>query len=246
MCLRQNLCSNIIQIDKKLYFSNQKKSKNINNFAVRLWESAVATWWGPSGLSIWFSAYLQGRTSWAIQPCLSGSYFLKELKLWRCIIAHCALRAHGDEHKESLWGKKVLNGPRIPLCGFCYPLKSQTMEQMWPKRRHVWVAQIFLLSELFFFSAVMLGEKFNPRSFSGIFEFLPEHGEDFWLEVHFEKETARGGSVILLQRMKLILTLTRGVYGGELTDAEDLTLSFIFCSGNSDGGVDNSNQHFIL
>lgn len=51
-------------------------------------------------------------------------------------------------------GEGVLNGPRIPVCSFCYPLKSQTMGTGWTKGKHGCVAQIFSLcrSHFLFFS----------------------------------------------------------------------------------------------
>lgn len=60
---------------------------------------------------------------------------LSELKLSHCIIIHCSLCAHSFGNKESLWGKEILPGPRIPVCSPCYPLKSQTMGPVWTKEK---------------------------------------------------------------------------------------------------------------
>lgn len=72
----------------------------------------------------------------------------------------CTFCPQLQEQRESV-GKTILNGPGIPLCSSCYPLKSQTMGLVWTKGRHVWVAQIFLLSECFLFSIELPEEKFN-------------------------------------------------------------------------------------
>lgn len=72
---------------------------------------------------------------------------LSQLKLSRCIIIYCSLLCPQlREQRESIGGrrkKKIPSGPGIPVCSFCYPLKSQTKGPGWTKGEHGWVAQIF-------------------------------------------------------------------------------------------------------